>query len=67
MEFITIKLPKEDFELLVNSDLLASYEVVEVKIKDELFAEDKLHVKLKSKANSAYKELKEYEFTKRNQ
>lgn len=66
MEYATIKLLKSDLQILVDSGVPFHYEVTKVEIKDMMFENDKTHRNLKDKANKAYKELKEYEFNKRN-
>lgn len=66
MEYATIKLLKSDLQLLVDSGVPFHYEVTKVEIKDMMFENDPNHRKLKNKANKAYKELKEYEYKRRN-
>lgn len=66
MEYATIKLLKSDLQILIDSGVPFHYEVTKVEFKDMLFENDPTHRKLKDKANKAYKELKNYEYEKRN-
>lgn len=69
LEYVTIILPKfrwdsvvSYFQWLANID----YTVKEVSIKDGFFENDMKHAELKKASNKAYKELKNYEYDKRN-
>lgn len=66
MEFITITIPRADFDDLHKQGLLPTYEVKEVSFKDDFFKDDVNHAALKSASIKAYKALKDYEFKKRN-
>ena len=66
MELITITIPLEDFDFLYKQGLIPTYEVKEVKVKDDFFKDDTVHYQLQSASIKAYKALKEYEFKKRN-
>ncbi len=67
-ELITVELDKDLFERVVKSFGLTMYDynVKKVEIKDDFFKEDAKHKELKKQSNQAYKQLKEYEFIKRN-
>lgn len=64
MEYLTVKLIRSEFEL--NRDKFTEVEYKEVLIKDGLFDGDTRHDELKKASIKAYKQLKEYEFYKRN-
>lgn len=66
MEFIVVKLLKDEFETLLNSDAITYHEIKDVKVVDELFKDDERHRALKKEAVKAFKAVEEYEFKKRN-
>lgn len=66
MEYVTIKITKDTFDELHTKKLITWYEVKEVTIKDGLFKDDKIYYVYKKAADKAYRDLKEYEFKKRN-
>jgi hypothetical protein len=66
MEYVTIKITKENFESLIGAQALTGYEVKAVTVKDVLFKDDETHKLLKKDADKAYKKLQEYEFKKRH-
>ncbi len=68
MEIITIKIDKEIIQRLVDSDAIhtTDFEVKSTEIMDNFFSGDKHHEELKKRSVKAYKDLKEYEFNKRN-
>ena len=64
MEYITVKLIRSEFE--ANRASFSEVEYKEVTIKDDFFKGDETYEKLKKASIKAYKQLKEYEFHKRN-
>ncbi len=64
MEYLTVKLIRQEFE--ANRDRFTEVEYKEVSIKDNFFEGDQTYEQLKKASIKAYKELKEYEFRKRN-
>lgn len=64
MEYITVKVPRSEFE--ANKALFSEVEYKEVSFKDDFFKGDETHEILKKASLKAYKKLKEYEFNKRN-
>lgn len=66
MEYITVKITKDNFDALIGIKAFSEYEVKEVTIKDDLFNNDPTHEILKKASIKAYKALKEYEFNKRH-
>jgi hypothetical protein len=66
-EIVTLKLTKEDFEILYNADTLPSvYEIKQVEPHNEEYPNDPVWLKLKKQSTDAFKLLKEYEFNKRH-
>ncbi len=69
-EIIILKITRPAFEILYNDGLVdfqnGEYELKAVEIKDESYPEDKTWKQLKDASTKAYKDLKEYEFNKRN-
>ena len=66
MEWITVKITKDNFDALIGIKAFDKYEVKEVSIEDDLFKNDETHAILKKASLKAYKQLKEYEFNKRH-
>ena len=68
MPDITIKLDQDKFNsMLINGTFLdVKYEIKDVTINDDFFKDDSLHEQLKKASIKAYKDLKIYEFNKRN-
>lgn len=66
IEYITVKITKDNFDALIGIEAFSEYEVKEVSIKDNLFDNDQTHSLLKKASLKAYKQLKEYEFNKRH-
>lgn len=66
MEIVTIIMPREHYEILVDSGALPEHTLKEIYVKDEMFENDEMHKALKKAANKAYKAMREYEFNKRN-
>lgn len=69
METLTVEIGKELFEMLIsNFDIKANehYTIKKVEIKDDFFKDDATHNHMKKVADKAYRDLKEYEFRKRN-
>ena len=66
MEYITIKITKDNFDALIGIEALSKYEVKEVSIEDDLFKDDTTHEVFKKASIKAYKQLKKYEFNKRH-
>ena len=68
MPDITIKLDQDKFNsMLINGVFLdVKYEIKDVIINDDLFKDDSLYEQLKKASIKAYKDLKIYEFNKRN-
>ena len=68
MPDITIKLDQDKFNsMLINGVFLdVKYEIKDVTINDEFFKDDSLYEQLKKASIKAYKDLKIYEFNKRN-
>lgn len=64
MQYITIKLPLEEYEAVRSQ--LSNVVVKEVSIVDDFFQGDVIYHALRKESNKAYKKLKEYEFNKRN-
>lgn len=64
MQYITIKLPLEEYEAVRSQ--LSNVVIKEVSIVDDFFQGDVIHNQLKKESIKAYKRLKEYEFNKRN-
>jgi hypothetical protein len=53
--------------MLINGTFIdVKYEIKDVTITDDFFKNDYLHENLKRASVKAYKELREYEFNKRN-
>lgn len=68
MPKVRIELDQDKFNsMLLNGALEGvKYEIKEVVIEDDLFKDDEIYNDLKRKSIKAYKELKEYEYNKRN-
>ena len=68
MPDITIKRDQDKFNsMLINGVFLdVKYEIKDVTINDEFFKDDSLYEQLKKASIKAYKDLKIYEFNKRN-
>jgi hypothetical protein len=68
MPDITIKLDQDKFNsMLINGTFLdVKYEIKDVTINDDFFKDDSLYEQLKKASIKAYKDLKIYEFNKRN-
>ena len=68
MPDITIKLDQDKFNsMLINGVFLdVKYEIKDVTINDDFFKDDSLYEQLKKASIKAYKDLKIYEFNKRN-
>lgn len=64
MEYLTVKVLRSEFE--ANIALFSDVEYKEVSFKDDFFNGDLVHHELKTRSIKAYKELKDYEFKKRN-
>ena len=66
MEYVTITIPRSDYDNCMGKGLFTDCMVKEVVIKDDFFQGDALHKAMKDESTKAYKRLKEYEFFKRN-
>jgi hypothetical protein len=66
MEIVTITMPREQYEILLDSGALPDHTLKEIYVKDELFENDEMHKALKKASIRAYKAMREYEFNKRN-
>ena len=64
MEYLLVKVLASEFK--ANRALFSEAEYKEVSIKDNLFDNDETYNALKKASIKAYKNLKEYEFKKRN-
>ena len=64
MEYLTVKVLRSEFE--ANKALFSEVEYKEVSFKDDFFNGDETYSLLKKASLKAYKQLKEYEFNKRN-
>ena len=64
MELVTVIVLLDELEVVRSHFSFIEYK--EVTIKDDLFKDDVMHSSLKTKSIKAYRELKEYEFNKRN-
>lgn len=67
-EVVTLKLTTTDFSKLYNEGLLdnVKYDLSRVEPHNEEYYNDPEWIKLKKASKEAYKELKDYEFNKRN-
>lgn len=63
---ITITLPKERYDFLMDNDLLGDHTVKEVIVKDERFKEDPKHKELLKQYIKSKEAIKEYEFKTRH-
>lgn len=66
MEEITITISKDNFNLLIDNNLLGEFTVKEVYVKDEMFQEDEIHKALVKSLIKAKESLKDYEFKRRH-
>lgn len=66
MEFITITIAKDNFNFLIDNNLLGEFTIKEVYVKDEMFLEDERHKSLVKSVVKAKEQLKEYEFKRRH-
>ena len=64
MEYLTVKVIRSEFE--ANRASFTEVDYKEVSFKDDFFKGDLEYEKLKNASTKAYKQLKEYEFKKRN-
>ena len=64
MEYLTVKVIRYEFE--ANRASFSEVEYKEVSFKDDFFKNDETYEQLKKASVKAYKNLKEYEFKKRN-
>lgn len=65
---VKLEIAENDFQLLLNSGVFTGmdYKIKEIEIKDDFFKDDVIHSELKKKSTEAYKQMKVYEFNKRN-
>lgn len=66
MEEVTIIISRNQYNFLIDNDLLPGHSVKEIYVKDELFKDDQQHKELVKRLVKAKEALKEYEFKKRN-
>lgn len=66
MEFISLTISRETFNLLLDNNLLGEFTVKEVYIKDEMFKDDERHRALIKALVKAKEAVKEYEFKRRH-
>lgn len=68
MPKVRIELDQNQFNsLLLNGSFDSiKYELKEVIIEDDLFKDDSIYQELKTKSIKAYKQLRTYEYNKRN-
>lgn len=66
MEFVTVKVLKEEFETALNSNVFSFHEIKDIKVVDDLFKDDEIHKALKKASVKAFKAVEEYEFKKRH-
>lgn len=69
MESVIVEIPKSLLEIIkfdYNLQANVDYTVKDVVLKDDFFKDDEKHKALKKASIKAYKELKNYEFEKRN-